>query len=238
MPWSQGDLATASPVKDWPRGPSGYRIATHAVVTYFSVALGRFVEWAPPDRILEFVGLIVATILTSTAARQRTRTSDWAIVPPSFVIEFASLLLLGPDATLLIVAAATVTQMRAQPLRRTLSTAVTLMLAVEAAGFALRVFRWHNGGIRLAVARRADRGRGHRVLHRQERVGGDRRAALRETADQPIVAAKRAQRLSELLHRRQRRSGTRRTDRSPAVDSRPGGRRAAVLRATAPTAPT
>src|SRR4051812_12963312 len=80
-------------------------------------------------------------------------------MPPSFVIEFASLLLLGPDATLLIVAAATVTQMRAHPLRRLLSTAVTIMLAVEAAGFALRVsggtttaFVWPWQGLPIAVA--------------------------------------------------------------------------------------
>src|SRR6476469_2831703 len=131
----------------------------HAVVNYFSVALGRFVEWAPPDRILEFVGLVVATILTSTAARQRTRTSDWAIVPPSFVIEFASLLLLGPDATLVIVAAATVTQMRAHPLRQLLSSAVTIMLAVEAAGYAQRLaggttgaFVWPWQGVPIALA--------------------------------------------------------------------------------------
>ena len=57
-------------------------------------------------------GLILAAILISAVAKQRTGTWDWATVPPSFVIEFASLLLLGPNATMLVVAAVTVTQWR------------------------------------------------------------------------------------------------------------------------------
>jgi diguanylate cyclase (GGDEF)-like protein/PAS domain S-box-containing protein len=129
------------------------------VVNYLSVALGRFLEWAPPDRILEFFGLIVGAILTATAARPRARTSDWAIVPPSFVIEFAALLLLGPNATLLVVAVATIVQVRAHPLKPLLSNAVTVMAAVTAAGFA---YQWSGGtttgfvwpwqGVPIAVA--------------------------------------------------------------------------------------
>ena len=116
------------------------------VVNYLSGVLGRFAEWAPPDRILEFSGLIVVAILTSAVARQRTRMWDWAIMPPSFVIEFASLLLLGPNATLLVVTAGTVTQMRAHPLRRLLSNAVTIMVAVQAAGFGHRLLGGTTGG--------------------------------------------------------------------------------------------
>src|SRR4051812_49369781 len=109
--------------------------------------------------MLELFGLVVAAILTSTAARPRTRTSEWAIMPPSFVIEFAALLLLGPNATLLIVTAATVTQMRAHPLRRLLPTAVTIMAAVQGAGFAHQLsggttagFVWPWQGVPIAGA--------------------------------------------------------------------------------------
>ena len=117
------------------------------MVNYLSGLLVRVVEWASPDRILEFSGLLVVAILTSALARKRTPTWDWAIMPPSFVIEFASLLLLGPNPTLLVVTAGTVTQMRAHPLQRLLSNAITIMVAVQAAGFAHRVLGGTTGDI-------------------------------------------------------------------------------------------
>ena len=129
-----------------------------------SGVLDRFADWAPPDRILEFSGLILVAILISAVARQRKITWDWATMPPSFVIEFASLLLLGPNATMLVVTAGTVTQwrvdpQRAHPLRRRLSNAATVMVATQAAGFAHRSlggttggFAWPWQGLPIAAA--------------------------------------------------------------------------------------
>ena len=122
------------------------RLLRQTVVNYFSGLVGRFLEWAPPDRILEFAGLILVAVLTSAVSRHRTRTRDWMVVAPSFVIEFVSLLLLGANATLLVVAAGTVTQMRAHPLRRLLSSATIVMVAVQAAGFAYRSLGGTAGG--------------------------------------------------------------------------------------------
>src|SRR3981081_1495949 len=86
-----------------------------AVVAFAAIAIGAaallgFAGWPQPHRTLEFSGLILAAILTSAFAMQQSTTQDWAIMPPSFVIDFASLLLLGPHATMLIATAGTVTQ--------------------------------------------------------------------------------------------------------------------------------
>ena len=99
--------------------------------------------------VLEFSGLILAAILTSVVAKQRTSTWDWATMPPSFVIEFASLLLLGPNATMLVVIAGTVTQWRAAErthLRRLLVNAATVIVAIQAAGFAYQSLAGTTGG--------------------------------------------------------------------------------------------
>ena len=56
------------------------------------VLLG-FAGWPQPHRTLEFSGLILAAILTSALAMQQSTTQDWATMPPSFVIDFTSLLL-------------------------------------------------------------------------------------------------------------------------------------------------
>jgi diguanylate cyclase (GGDEF)-like protein/PAS domain S-box-containing protein len=93
---------------------------------------------------------------------KRTSTWHWAMMPPSFVIEFASLLLLGPNPAMLVVVAATVTQWRvaerAHP-RRLLVNAATVMVALQAAGIAHRSlggtlggFAWPWEGVPLAAA--------------------------------------------------------------------------------------
>ncbi len=121
--------------------------------------------WGVADQfsgVLELSGLVLAAILTSAVAKQRTSAWHWATMPPSFVIEFASLLLLGPNATMLVVAAGTVTQWRVAErshLRRLLVNAATVMVAIQAAGFAHRSlggtlggFSWPWEGVPLAAA--------------------------------------------------------------------------------------
>src|SRR5216683_1867720 len=117
-----------------------------AVIAFAAIAIGAgvllgFAGWPQPHRTLEFSGLILAAILTSALALQRSTTKDWATVPPSFVIDFTSLLLLGPQATMLVAIAGTVTQrltdsQRPHPSRRMLWNAAAVMGATQAAGFA------------------------------------------------------------------------------------------------------
>src|SRR5947208_14919541 len=70
--------------------------------------LGGFAGW--PQRTLEFSTLIAAAILTSALAMPRPATNDWATMRPSFVIDFISLLLLGPHATMLVATAGTIAE--------------------------------------------------------------------------------------------------------------------------------
>src|SRR6185295_8564815 len=88
------------------------------------VVLG-FAGWPRPHATLEFSGLILAAILASIPASRHSKIRDWAVMPACFVIDFTSLLLLGPHATLLVAAAGTVTQgltasQHPHPIRRTL----------------------------------------------------------------------------------------------------------------------
>jgi diguanylate cyclase (GGDEF)-like protein/PAS domain S-box-containing protein len=127
------------------------------------VLLG-FAGWPQPHRTLEFSGLILAAILTAALATERSTTQDWATMPPSFVIDFASLLLLGPHATMLVATAGTVTQgltdsQHSHPTRRMLLNAATVMVAAQAAGLAHRAlggtmghFMWPVQGLPIAAA--------------------------------------------------------------------------------------
>src|ERR1700681_1977398 len=86
-----------------------------AVVAFAATAIGAgallgLAGWPQPHRALEFSGLIMAAILTSALAIRHSTAEDWATMPPSFVIDFTSLLLFGPNATMLVAAAGTVTQ--------------------------------------------------------------------------------------------------------------------------------
>ena len=137
-------------------------VAIGATAIGAGVFLG-FAVWPQPLETLEFSGLILAAILTSALARPST-TKDWATMPPAFVIDFTSLLLLGPNATMLVAMAGTVTQRltdteRSDPPRRMLVNAAVVMVAIQAAGYAHRAlggtmghFMWPWQGVPIAAA--------------------------------------------------------------------------------------
>jgi diguanylate cyclase (GGDEF)-like protein/PAS domain S-box-containing protein len=116
------------------------------------------------DQLIELSALILAAILTSALANEHRTTKDWATMPLSFVIDFTSLLLLGPHATMLVAAAGTVTQgftdsQRSHRSRRILLNAATVLAATQAAGFAHRAlggtmghFIWPGQGVPIAAA--------------------------------------------------------------------------------------
>src|SRR2546422_1249714 len=139
------------------------------LVVFAAIAIGAgmllgFAGWPQPHRTIEFSSLILAAILTSALATQRSTTKDWAIMPPSFVIDFSSLLLLGPDATMLVATAGTITEgltdsARALPIRRMLVNTATVMAATQAAGSAYRAlggtlghFTWPAEGAPIVAA--------------------------------------------------------------------------------------
>jgi diguanylate cyclase (GGDEF)-like protein/PAS domain S-box-containing protein len=95
--------------------------------------------WPQPDRTLEFSGLIVAAILTSVLAVQRPAAEERGMMPLSYVIHFAALLLFGPHVTALVVAAGALASVladsrRTRPFSRTVANTATVIAAVQAAG--------------------------------------------------------------------------------------------------------
>src|SRR5687767_7639731 len=80
----------------------------HSLVVAFAlIASGAGVflglaGWPQPDRTLELSGLILAAMLASALAMQHSTAKDWTTMPPSFVIDFTALLLLGPQATIVV----------------------------------------------------------------------------------------------------------------------------------------
>jgi diguanylate cyclase (GGDEF)-like protein/PAS domain S-box-containing protein len=119
-----------------------------SVVTFGATAIGMglilgLAEWPQPDRMLELSGLILAAILIAAVGKRPSTMNDGAATLPAFIIDFASLLLLGPGATMIVATAGTVTQGltdpdRSQPSRRMLVNATTVMLAIQAAGLVYR----------------------------------------------------------------------------------------------------
>src|SRR5258706_3490342 len=139
------------------------------LIAFAAIAIGTgtllgFAGWPEPHRTLEFSGLILAAILTAALAMRQSTAQDWATMSPSFVIDFISLLLLGPNATMLVATAGTVTQgftdsPHPHPARRVFLNAATVMVATQAAGFAHRAlggtmghFTWPGQGAPIAAA--------------------------------------------------------------------------------------
>jgi diguanylate cyclase (GGDEF)-like protein/PAS domain S-box-containing protein len=145
-------------------------IARYArAVAFATIAIGAgmligFAGWLQPRRIVEFCGLILAAILASTLAWRRSSADDRGTVAPSFVVEFTSLLLFGPNATMLVAIAGSVTKgladsRRQLPIVGMVSNAATVIVAIQAAGFAHRMlggtfghFMWPSQGVPIAAA--------------------------------------------------------------------------------------
>jgi diguanylate cyclase (GGDEF)-like protein/PAS domain S-box-containing protein len=111
-----------------------------AAVATGAVMLLALSGWPDANRTIEFSGLIVAAILTSVFAVQRPAAEERGMMPLSYVIHLASLLLFGPHVTTLVAAAGTTAYVLAdarhtRPLRRTSITLATEVAGIQAAGF-------------------------------------------------------------------------------------------------------
>ena len=139
------------------------------VVAFAAVAIGPAVflglaGWPQPDRTFEFSGLILAALLTSALATRHVTARDWSIMPPSFVVDLTTLLLLGPHAMTVVALAGAIMQGltdREQPHRRRrfIFNVVTVVAAAQAAGLAHQVlggtigtFKWPDQGLPIALA--------------------------------------------------------------------------------------
>jgi len=120
---------------DWSRRPLAPAFA--AFMLGVSVWLGLS-GYPHPNRTPEFVGLVVVAMMSGALPTRRRAGLDWATVSPSFVIDFAALMLLGPQAMVIVAAAGAVMHgfTDAQPpmFRRALSNSLTDVTAAVAAG--------------------------------------------------------------------------------------------------------
>ena len=139
------------------------------VILFVAIAVGagaflRVAGWLQPHWILDCAILVLAAMLTAAIATPQSITKDWMTMQPSFVVDFTALLLIGPHATMIVVAAGMVTQRltsseRVRPGRRILVSAATVMAAIQAAGFVHRAlggtlghFTWPMQGAPIAAA--------------------------------------------------------------------------------------
>jgi diguanylate cyclase (GGDEF)-like protein/PAS domain S-box-containing protein len=135
-----------------------------AVVALGAGALLGFADWPQPHRMFELCGLIAGALLIAALARQSSTTRDWATMPPSFVIDFTALLLLGPNAAVLVATTGAITQGLAdspdsQRGRRTIVNVAAIVMAIQAAGLVHLVlggtmgqFAWPAQGVPIAAA--------------------------------------------------------------------------------------
>src|SRR5688572_12158320 len=86
----------------WPTSRLSVVIGSFAIVAIGAGIFLGLAGWPQPDRTLEFSGLILAALLVAALPLQHSTAKDWATMPPSFVIDFTALLLLGPHATMLV----------------------------------------------------------------------------------------------------------------------------------------
>jgi diguanylate cyclase (GGDEF)-like protein/PAS domain S-box-containing protein len=147
--------------------PSPSRRVVLVAFALFAIGAGVYFglsAWPDPLRTLVFSSLILAAMLTSSLAVQHYTAKDWATMPPSFVIDFASLLLLGPNATMFVAGAGAIMQAITDPqdqhrYRRAAVNVVTVIAAVQAAGAlhqlltdAIGITEWPGKALPIALA--------------------------------------------------------------------------------------
>src|SRR5215470_245986 len=81
------------------------RTVAFAAISIGAGTLVGFPGWMNPYRPLEFSGLIVAVLLTSAFVTRQPVAENRGTMPQGFVIEFASLLLLGAGPAMLVASA-------------------------------------------------------------------------------------------------------------------------------------
>jgi hypothetical protein len=139
-----------------------YIVGAGAIAVGAGILLG-FAGGLPPGRTPEFCALILTSILTAAVPASPRGGSNRAAAAVEFVVLFASLLLFGAHATLLVGAASFVTRRlsASEDSQATLLTALdaaTILAATQAAGLALQA--------RGATARRPGNSSGPRTESR------------------------------------------------------------------------
>ena len=147
-----------------PPHPHYSGVAALAAFAIGAAGLLAFSGWLPPVQAIELGALLAAAIVASAFGVQRSIARDWATVPPSFIVDFAALVLLGTDAMTAVALTTTVAHgladsRRSYPIKRTLANGATAVAATRAAGFihvllggTVAQFEWPRQAIPIAAA--------------------------------------------------------------------------------------
>jgi diguanylate cyclase (GGDEF)-like protein/PAS domain S-box-containing protein len=119
--------------------PLGARVYVVAIIGAGAAVCTAFATLPARNELHVFIGLMAATIAASVLKLQLPTVRNRATMSVSFVVDVASLLLLGPHKTILIAAAGATGQSlirvsRRSPLYQILVSVATMVLTVEAAG--------------------------------------------------------------------------------------------------------
>jgi diguanylate cyclase (GGDEF)-like protein/PAS domain S-box-containing protein len=143
--------------------PHYTRLAIAAAALTGAVVLAGLAGWPEAGRI-EFPAMIVAAVLVAAFAQRSAAAEDRGLMPPSFVVDFTTLLLVGGEAALCVAAAGIAIRElaavgRARPLRKVLLDAAAILIATGAAWLAYsavggtpRHFTWPWQGVPIAAA--------------------------------------------------------------------------------------
>ena len=139
------------------------------VVAFAVLAFGYSVwldlgSWPQPHPTFEVSALVLATLLVSARAVQHSSAKEWVIMPPSFVVDFTALVLLGPHAMVLVAAVGAAMQGLTEPrqphqFRKAVFHTAAVVLAAQAAGMVhqllggtIGAFTWPRQAVPLAGA--------------------------------------------------------------------------------------
>jgi len=119
--------------------PLWARVYVVAIIGAAAVIVTALATLPARNELHVFIGLMAATIAASVLKLQLPTARNRATMSVSFIIDFASLLLLGPDKTLLIAAAGAAGQSlirvrRRSPLHQILVSVATMVVTVATAG--------------------------------------------------------------------------------------------------------
>jgi diguanylate cyclase (GGDEF)-like protein/PAS domain S-box-containing protein len=84
-------------------------VAAFTAVLAGAIAIPRLAGLVPADRIFELAGLVLAAMLAACLREQAVGAANRGVMPPAFVLVFASLMLLGGPAAMFVAAAAALT---------------------------------------------------------------------------------------------------------------------------------
>jgi diguanylate cyclase (GGDEF)-like protein/PAS domain S-box-containing protein len=144
--------------------PQFTRLAVAAAVLTGAAVLSGLAGWPAAERMAEFPALIVAAVLVAAFAQRSSAAEDRGLMPPSFVVDFSALLLLGGSPALSVAAAGFVVRQLAvptpsRPLRKLILDAAAVLFATGAASLvysalagAPRHFSWPWQVVPIAAA--------------------------------------------------------------------------------------